>query len=938
MEPVRVFFPTEDDLKEVTLSKGPVYTSLFDVTITQPGYYALSPFWDALFMGLSNMRLECRYSLEPPTDPSAGAPSWSTSAGAVLRPSMSGLMRLVSENTRFIGDATGHFSSQSARYEQDCGPKLMQGSFSTSRWHVSKGGILPGSPSQGMVENVPASTVERNQPRSGICEAPACTAAGSSGDRLTKPNEEQWKLTKSATERPCDEGKGSVAEITSGDDLICEATRASELPPTKSNPTDSSCLPQTVQGVSLTALFEEGRLNDGDSPVQSFAATVVRVTPKKETETFVLEEPGMKNSSQGSTGEPRTEKEDVDSSSSSTPPKLQQPLEPKRPITLSTAEDGPSEKSTVVNGASAGDQPKDSEIPLSQETPPRDCHLQEDPLHSTAPSEAHAQLSTVANCTGSANSGGPELPEGSAEAERGLDKFDTSKDMCPKKFPLREDSFMSLHSWMLQLARGGTPSEWGNFDIFRSLSSLPEGPAIEEDQEELKEDVLFYEADGHYTDTGEEYSLPLGEQQQLVKLLPCNIVSVRAKRRKFSFIFVPSAGCHLLIDLRASMSLGMSLSSTLELVYCGSPSAIYKEISPLCASAGRKCILSLDGAGLYAAVGQLVMLRQLEKEVRFLLGDRRINLTSCFDFVVGTGTGALLALALLRGITITRLLKEWTGVAGKNLDELAPEWREAFFLQLVSGVEPKILRSELVDKFGWRFLNTLNAPLGTITCSDIAQSPPQQFVLRTYEHTSPASHVRSLRGTSRCPLWVAAWATIASPGSLRPIRPADLEGMGFFVEPKVCLTGSTSTNALAANPTLAGLEECARLAHKPLRSFIHSDLQLLVSLGARKFLTTSSVRQGPLEPFATEGLTTATLFAHREALHWLADRLDVYFRFNMPVVGDISLSPTNPHGLTKILSVASEYITDEKFFEMKKAAKILAHNIKARIVQGKATI
>lgn len=53
----------------------------------------------------------------------------------------------------------------------------------------------------------------------------------------------------------------------------------------------------------------------------------------------------------------------------------------------------------------------------------------------------------------------------------------------------------------------------------------------------------------------------------------------------------------------------------------------------------RKCILSLDGAGLYAAVGQLVMLRQLEKEVRFLLGDRRINLTSCFDFVVGTGTG-----------------------------------------------------------------------------------------------------------------------------------------------------------------------------------------------------------------------------------------------------------------------------------------------------------
>ena len=40
------------------------------------------------------------------------------------------------------------------------------------------------------------------------------------------------------------------------------------------------------------------------------------------------------------------------------------------------------------------------------------------------------------------------------------------------------------------------------------------------------------------------------------------------------------------------------------------------------------------------------------------------------------------------------------------------------------------------------------------------------------------------------------------------------------MEPPVRLTGATSTDALAANPTLAGLDECARLAHKPLRSFI----------------------------------------------------------------------------------------------------------------------
>lgn len=51
----------------------------------------------------------------------------------------------------------------------------------------------------------------------------------------------------------------------------------------------------------------------------------------------------------------------------------------------------------------------------------------------------------------------------------------------------------------------------------------------------------------------------------------------------------------------------------------------------------------------------------------------------------------------------------------------------------------------------------------------------------------------------------------------------------------------------------------------------------------------------------------------------------------MPVVRGIRLSPANPFGLSDLMAVASEYITDEKFFEMKKTAKILAHNLKAKM-------
>ncbi|KAL8424309.1 hypothetical protein Efla_002927 [Eimeria flavescens] len=164
----------------------------------------------------------------------------------------------------------------------------------------------------------------------------------------------------------------------------------------------------------------------------------------------------------------------------------------------------------------------------------------------------------------------------------------------------------------------------------------------------------------------------------------------------------------------------------------------------------------------------------------------------------------------------------------------------------------------------------------------------------------------------------------------RPINQEDFERMGFFVDPKINITGATTSGSLLANPALVGLDECARLAGKSMRHFIQSDLQLLLSVGAREVFDSEAHREGPLEPFATEQLTAATTCAHRESLHWLGDRLDVYFRFNMPVVRGLRLHPSSSHSLSDIISIALEYITDEKFFDLKRAAKILACNYKSR--------
>lgn len=59
-------------------------------------------------------------------------------------------------------------------------------------------------------------------------------------------------------------------------------------------------------------------------------------------------------------------------------------------------------------------------------------------------------------------------------------------------------------------------------------------------------------------------------------------------------------------------------------------------------------------------------------------------------------------------------------------------------------------------------------------------------------------------------------------------------------------------------------------------------------------------------------------------------RLYVVIRFNMPLLRSIRLTLENPQALSDLVTVALEYVTDEKFFEMKKAAKILAHHCKNR--------
>ncbi|XP_026193403.1 uncharacterized protein LOC34624468 [Cyclospora cayetanensis] len=933
VDPTRIVFPTECDPKEITLRDGLVYSSRYDVTLTQPGYYALSisnktePLWDAFFLGITRMHLECEYHLEPPTESPAEAFTWTASGGTALYPSLSGIMQLVSNKagagTKSLVNETS-FGTVSGKFQ---GSRKPTGSSLSTCWKLEE---TPNSLPPEVLSDIRSASSEGKSLTKSTSKRLSSSRLGSKETLSGKQKVRELELLPAVQELGSDttsEGKGILGEWEPERVENQGAPSETKVHVRNQNSEQLTRAEQAVEGISVEGLFT-GSSENSSKTVLTLAALpctgghnkdgLNRTKSLEETcQVGAAGEPSIQNQMSKLRSEGRPYKPSAEASEKLSHGGGTEGLSP-----LSVAEKGRQSGQTMASTDDpGGEQLKDKSVSQSREEPDT-AGYHEERSDGTKPSMPGADTSTVAN----------QKRDSVTDQEPRDEALSTGRAACTEvqcltdgKISIQALTLLSLQSRILQMATG---SEWG--ELFGGPSHLPWG-THEEELGELREDVLFYEAEGHYTDSGEEYCLPLGEQQQLVKFLPSNVVSVRARKRKFSFMFAPFPGSHLLIDVRASMSLGMSLLGSIELVYCGIPPPLYQAPPTLYIATGRKCILSLDGAGLYGAVGQLVMLRQLEKEVRFLLGDTRLNVAACFDLIVGTGTGGLLALALLRGITLSRLLKEWAGICGKSPKQLSSDWRESFFIQIISGIHPTTLRSELVDKFGWQFLNTLKAPLGIITCSDAAQSPPQPFALRTFEHAYPPNHVRSHRGTSRCPLWVAAWATIASPGTLRAIRPEDFKSMGFSVEPSIKLTGATTAGALAANPTLVGLDECSRLVHKPLRSFIQSDLQLVASFGARECFGFPSTRQEAMEPFATESLTAATTCTHRETLHWLADRLDVYFRFNIPLVRGVVLSPLDPQGLMDLMAIATEYITDEKFFEVKKAAKILACHLRARL-------
>ncbi len=199
---------------------------------------------------------------------------------------------------------------------------------------------------------------------------------------------------------------------------------------------------------------------------------------------------------------------------------------------------------------------------------------------------------------------------------------------------------------------------------------------------------------------------------------------------------------------------------------------------------GRFQILSLDGGGV-RGIFSAAVLAGLERD----LGR---PVVSCFDLVVGTSTGGIIAAAFGAGVSADDMV----GLYTSNMTEIFPGPHRLREIRRL--VRPKYraagLERVLRGAFGNQLLGESRMPL-VIPAFDVGENSPHLF---------KTPHHERLKRDWRVPFWQVAMATSAAPT--------------YF--PAFCLPGDgvrlLDGGVWANNPAMVGVAEAVSLFGQPL--------------------------------------------------------------------------------------------------------------------------
>jgi len=307
-------------------------------------------------------------------------------------------------------------------------------------------------------------------------------------------------------------------------------------------------------------------------------------------------------------------------------------------------------------------------------------------------------------------------------------------------------------------------------------------------------------------------------------------------------------------------------------------------------------ILCLDGGGIRG----LILTSVLSKMATDLFGnadeDGTEKLLKCFDLICGTSTGGILAVALTKGLGLSRA-REMYYRLGSQIFAFGYVYLPARWVRYYTYGDyysSTLLKQLLDNQFGEDSKMSSIKQKMFVTATDATLSRWKSAVIRTYD--APESQIEGV-GDGKLTIPDALRITSAAPTYFAPVQYGDR----FYID------GGMTSN----NPTELGIFEAHDL-------FQDQCIDTIVSIGTGDPVDSKS--SGNVMSFldAIVNITTDSERIHERVQEWLklTNPTPNYFRFTPPVLGSIALDESKEPVLLDMEKKTDEYMSQPLQLQM----------------------
>ncbi|GBE62580.1 phospholipase [Babesia ovata] len=328
-----------------------------------------------------------------------------------------------------------------------------------------------------------------------------------------------------------------------------------------------------------------------------------------------------------------------------------------------------------------------------------------------------------------------------------------------------------------------------------------------------------------------------------------------------------------------------------KIVYGGWCSAVPLSITP---KLGLR-ILSIDSCENLGTTA-LEALYAIEMRISAIRREK-CNISDFFDVICATGSGALLALCLLKGYSARELKLQWQSIISQLF-----KWPHSLTYGLMfDHAHGSDYVKSWIEILGTDFMCSRPKPLCMLTSTHIKPQAHELFMFRNY-----ANMHGPYAKTALAPMWLAGWATTALPTYIKGPSHSYLREIGCKIEREAQFADG---KFISLNPSLVALHEVSDLYGYTLRTLIDENVEIFLSIGtARKDCSQAKMRDPATWQIVLNSGTSSDKIEQSHMTQLFEEHPERYHRLEMPYVRGCKHGKTDKEAVDTTFTAAMDAI------------------------------